>query len=74
MSSDIRRLYEIKDLASIHYRVIAHRLAKYVVDEAYGIGDSKEADDLITKLGYESGLSEDTYYEMNPYDDDDDGE
>jgi len=38
-------------------------LAKYCVYEAYG-ADGPDVDKILIKLGYKSGMSEDTYFEM----------
>ena len=53
-------------------------LARAFVMEWYGgvISDAerKDVDEELRQLGWENGLSEDTYYDMNPVPEDDDDE
>ena len=43
-------------------------LAKFCVYEAYG-ATGPDIDKILIKMGYKSGMSEDTYYEMIEEDD-----
>ena len=50
---------------AIYYKGIASALAKFAVTEYYGgVGDRGIADQCIMDLGWEAGLSEDTYFDM----------
>jgi hypothetical protein len=59
---------ELFQAKALHFEELAEKLAKFTVAEYYGaIGDRDEADEVLIELGWVSGLSEDTYYEMNPF-------
>ena len=62
MNGSEKELYRAR---ATHFEELADKLARFVVAEWYGIGDRDVAHKAITELGWESGLSEDTYFEMH---------